>query len=181
MGDQLRTKLVSAVILVIVFAAGGLVGAAVVTQPAPGSDAEAGTVAAVDADGGEGDGSASDEDRGERRRPRTWFEMAGATEEQEEHIRGTILKEHQSRMQALDQDSVVQAFEARLDTIGSNWRSAHRGLEAYYDPKEDSILEMTRAQIRAVLHPEAQVVYDSLWAAERARKERNNRGNDDRR
>jgi len=163
-GDRIRTQFLSAVVLVVVFAAGGLVGAAL-TRPGPATDD--GPVAMVES---------SDEERTDDeddRRYQTMYERAGATEQQAERIRSEVVPWFMDAREELWNDSTVQALDSREDSLRSEYRSARRDLRAYYEPRERALTDSARVLIRAVLDPQAQLVYDSLVA------ERNRRVRDD--
>lgn len=171
MQDRARTQFLSIVVLAVVFAAGGLVGAAVVrTDPTE----MAGPVAMPAPDR---EAAAPVEEPEERRR-RYMFEQAGATEEQAAYIRAEIFPWYRNAIDELERDSVVMALDARADSIRDEARAAWRELEAYWDPRRDALQDSARKLIRAVLDPAAQEAYDSI-VAERVRRGRE-RDDDDR-
>ena len=170
MADRARTQFLSAVVLVVVFAAGGLVGAAVVR---PSTDVATGPVTIPEPAAVE-DESSPNEDDG--RRYQTMYERAGATEAQSELIRSDIIPWYVDARDELWNSSEVQALDAREDSLRADYRSARRELLNYYEPKEQALTDSARALIRAVLDPPAQAAYDSL-VAQRNRRERD----DDRR
>jgi hypothetical protein len=162
MQDRARTQFLSAVVLVVVFAAGGLVGAAVVGSDSPAPEDP---VALAESD----EQAAESEADGNRRR-QYMFERAGATEEQSEYIRSEIIPWYRGALNALEEDSTVEALDARADSARDAWRSAWRDLEAYYDPRRDALEDSARALIRDVLDPPAQLAYDSIVAQDNRRE-----------
>lgn len=168
MENRARTQFLSAVVLVVVFAAGGLVGAAVVGPEREVAEAPVTLPASADT-------AEVAEPREERRQ--YMFERAGATEEQAEYIRAEIFPWYERAVDELWADSTVQALDDRRDSLRSEYRAANRDIEAYYEPRRDALLDSARARIRAVLDPRAQLAYDSLVASLVA--ERNRRSRDD--
>lgn len=176
MESRARTQFLSAVVLVVVFAAGGLVGAALAPRTSAPADPADGAVSLPDS---EAEGAEGSEDSGndrDRRRFQYMFERAGATEDQSEHIRSEILPWFEQALDDLWNDSTVQALDDRADSLRDEQRSARRELESYYEPRREALTDSARALIRAVLDPRAQLAYDSI-VADRNRRQRD----DDRR
>jgi len=161
--DRARTQFLSAVLLVVVFSAGGLVGAAVSGNDRPTTSAPV----ALPAPEAEGQG----EEREDARRNQYMFERAGATEAQAERIRSEILPWYQQALEDLWADSTVQALDHVRDSLRGEFRAADRAIEDYYDPRREALTDSARALIRAALDPAAQLVYDSL-VNERNRRNR---------
>ncbi len=171
MADRARTQFLSVVVLVVVFAAGGLVGAAVGRQPAVADGPSDGPVNLATQDDEAGDAGERDSGDREQRRYQTMYERAGATEEQSERIRSEILPWYSAARDSLWNDPAVQALDVLEDSLRSEHRAARRELLDYYEPREQALTDSARALIRAVLDPPAQLAYDSL-VAERNRRER---------
>jgi len=164
--DRARTQFLSAVLLVVVFATGGLVGAAVAGQGDGVGAASPAPVAMPSSDSERPEEAGSSE-----RNYQYMFERAGATEAQAERIRAEIFPWFQQALDELWADSAVQALDDTRDSLRREYRAADRALEEYYDPRRAAIRDSARALIREVLDPQAQVVYDSL-VAERDRSGR---------
>lgn len=167
MQDRARTQFVSAVVLVVVFAAGGLVGAAVVGSDA--SPRNSGPVA-LTASPELAEESGNDGDR----RRQFMFERAGATEEQSEHIRSEIIPWYRGALEDLEEDSTFKALDARADSARDTWRAAWRDLEAFYDPRSEALEDSARALIKGVLDEPARLAYDSIlaeWDRDRRRRD----------
>jgi hypothetical protein len=173
MEDRTRTQFLSVVVLAVVFAAGGLVGAAVVRSD--GSTYPA--TVAVPAPEREVSAGEAETEREPRDR-RFMFEQAGATEEQAAYIRREIFPWYRNAIDEIERDSTFLALDARADSVRDEARAAWRELEAYYHPRRDALQDSARKLIREVLDPAAQVAYDSILA-ERSRHDRD-RDDDDR-
>lgn len=161
MQDRVRAQFLSAVVLVVVFAAGGLVGAAI-SGSGSGTDAAAGPVTAPESDQDE---DRDDEDR-DRRRMRM-FEKAGATEEQVAYVDSAIIPWYGNAIEELENDSTVQALYEEYDEARDEMRSKWRRFEDHFDPRRDALRDSARALIRSVLDPPAQLAYDSILAGNR--------------
>lgn len=157
----------SAVVLVVVFAAGGLVGAAL-TRPA----AEPGE-GPVAVSGSDADADTGDEDEGQYQ---TMYARAGATEQQARMIRSEIVPWFMQAREELWNDSTVQVLEAREDSLRTEYRAARRELRDYFEPRERALTDSARALIRAVLDPQAQLAYDSLVAESNRRSRDEDQG-----
>lgn len=156
MEDRARTQFLSAALLVIVFGAGGLVGAAV-TGPSSAASAEPVVMPVPQA-------SEPEEEQGSERRNQYMFERAGATEAQAERIQSEIFPWFQQALDELWADSAVQALDEVRDSLRREYRAADRALEDFYRPQRSALFDSARALIRAELDPPAQLVYDSLVA-----------------
>lgn len=168
MEDRARTQFLSAVVIIVVFAAGGLVGAAVA-----GPDTAATSADPVAMPSGQVE--EAQEERSTERNNQFMFERAGATEAQAERIRSEIFPWYQDALDQLWADSAVQALDDVRDSLRREYRSADRALEDYYDPRRNALRDSARLLIRAELDPQAQVAYDSIVAARSNRVRDGNR------
>jgi len=165
--SRARTQFLSAVVLVVVFAAGGLVGAAV-AGPDTASATDPVTMPAEPTEDREDEG-------GRERNNQYMFERAGATEAQAQQIRSEIFPWYQEELDRLWEDSAVQALDEVRDSLRREYRSADRALENYYDPLREALRDSARVLIRAELDPQAQIAYDSILAARSTRGRDGNR------
>ncbi|MDT8367944.1 MAG: hypothetical protein RQ745_01965 [Longimicrobiales bacterium] len=157
MEDRARSQFLSIVVLVVVFAAGGLVGAAVTDRDV--ESAEESTAHPAE----ESEGEAPGNTEGERRR-QYMFERAGATEEQASWIRSEILTWYRAAIKELENDSTIRALDSRADSARDEWRARWRELEMHYRPRREALEDSARTLIREVLDPEVQLRYDSILA-----------------
>lgn len=155
MASGLSTKLVTAVVLALVFASGLVVGMAV--------DRRADTVPDVDAQptAERDEGDARDED-GEGRVP--MYERVGLRADQEARI-DSIVSHHRSSMRALEEE-----FESEYQAM----RDLQKQFRDAYNPRYWAIVDSTRQAIKAVLDAEQAARYDSL-VAEYDRRRRSER------
>ncbi|HKK94057.1 MAG TPA: hypothetical protein VJ925_11515 [Longimicrobiales bacterium] len=167
MDHRARVQFLSAVVLVVVFAAGGLVGAAI-SRPGPGpSD---GPVAVPESS----DEASTDESTQDDRNVRM-YERAGATEEQARIIQSEIVPWYREAWRAIGNDSTVLALEARRDSLSDEYRAVRREIREYEEPRQRALTDSARALIRALLDPQAQLAYDSILA-ENDRRDRDDDG-----
>ncbi len=140
MTTQTRARLMSLVVLGVVFASGIVVGFAL-DRGLDTAEADAARVEGQRSDGRPARGS----DEGERRRRVPMYEQVNLTEQQRVRI-----------------DSIVKAYREDLQVFHRNSR------KAYEEGTGNLVLE-TRDAIRGVLDPDQAARYDSLTAAWDAR------------
>ncbi len=144
-----RTRLVTALLLLLVLASGFALGLAVerrVLAEGVSTGAESGEEKEDEGEEGERSG-----EEGASRSRSLIVEQVGLSEAQKARV-----------------DSIVGEFRTRM-------RSLHKEFDEAYSARYREILEDTRDEIKAVLSPEQRTAYDSLlveWDRRRAEKRR---------
>lgn len=157
MPGNARTRLLSMVVLALVFASGLVVGVALdrraLASAAASEAAETPSVTEATSEGESAD---------ERRVP--MYERVGLRDDQEERI-DSIVRHHRAAMRALE-DEFEDEYQAMRD-LQRQYRDA-------YSPRYWAIVDSTRAAIRSVLDADQAQRYDSLLDAfdRRRRSER---------
>jgi hypothetical protein len=138
-----RTKLLTLMLLALVFASGLVVGLALDRSAAEAVTADAAT---------ESQDEDRDSDEGSRRVP--MYQQVGLREGQEERI-DSIVRHHRSSMRALEAE-----FEVEYESM----RELQKQFRDAYNPRYWAIIDSTRTEIKAVLDTEQAARYDSLLA-----------------
>ena len=146
-----RTRLLSILLLALVFGTGVVVGVALNrTVEASPPAAEIATADEADPDGAERDDDEDDEDDGRRERRRPMYERVGELSESQTRRIDSIVQHHRESMRTLQEE-----------------------FEAAYDPRYWAIIDSTRSAIMSVMTPAQAERYDSLLTAwDERRKER---------
>jgi Spy/CpxP family protein refolding chaperone len=148
MEKSARTRLLTAVVLIVVLGAGVLLGMALKPSAPAVAAATASETQAADSAG---------------RRHRTPIYMQlNPTPEQKQKL-DSLLQKNREAMRAL-----TKAFHDEFDP---RYDSLHQEYEEKYVPRYDSLIASTRAAIRKVLTPEQVEKYDSIIAQLDARSD----------
>lgn len=176
MERQQRTRLVTVLVLGLVFGTGVVMGMAF-DRTATATPAEDTGVAEANAENGDD----RDEERDDReRRGSMAFQVEGLTAEQQARI-DSIVQEFRAAGRVIreERDEVYEdGWEARFDSLRAAWRAEY---DERFQPRLDSLVAHTRDAIRSVMTAEQAERYDSLLAdyEKRSEERRNQRDSDD--
>lgn len=146
MAAPARAKLLTAMVLVLVFASGALVGMAFARGMSNDGEDEVADARSDDRD--------RDRDEDADDRPRRIYERVGLRTGQEERI-DSILDHHRAALRAL---------EAEFRDDYEQMRQLQKQYRDAYSPRYWAIVDSTRAAIKAVFDPDQAARYDSLLA-----------------